>query len=220
MPYPVLLGLKWLKQHNPSVDWARGHLSLSCCGANQDFPVTAFGRGYSLVTPGARSDSPLVGSVGLGQRLNNKPPSAIMKVLAAHRAKAPPPFLNYTSANAGSTASILRPPIRNGLSHAELKSIWSCPPPPTFSSRNKPLHIACVSPQRFRKYAKTQPASLIWYTSNDELEVHINALSLPPSNRVDPEMPPPEPPPFHFDHRTASPGAKDNILVKNSLMKL
>ncbi|GLB39530.1 putative coprinopsis cinerea okayama7 130 [Lyophyllum shimeji] len=216
MPYPVLLGLKWLKQHNPSVDWARGHLSLSCCGANHDFPVTAFGRGYSLVTPGARSDSPLVGSVGLGQRLNNKPPSVIMKVLAAHRAKAPPPFPNYTSANAGSTASILRPPIRNGLSRAELKSIWSCPPPPTFGPRNKPLHIACVSPQRFRKYAKTQPASLIWYTSNDELEVRINALSLPPSSRVDPEMPPPEPPPFHFDHRTASTDAPPAIAATDA----
>ncbi|GLB40088.1 putative DNA RNA polymerase [Lyophyllum shimeji] len=93
-----------------------------------------------------------------------------MKVLAAHCAKAPPPFPNYTSANAGSIASILRPPIRNGLSHAELKSIWSCPPPPIFGPRKKPLHIACVFPQRFRKYAKTQPVSFIWYTSNDELE--------------------------------------------------
>ncbi|GLB42514.1 hypothetical protein LshimejAT787_1105290 [Lyophyllum shimeji] len=291
MPYPVLLGLKWLRQHNPSVNWTRGHLTLSCCGANHDFPVTAFMystraasgsrplippasaglrtspaglrahpagllvpppsdpgfaahrcatsaahyytvftrqgllrlvlfgsplASFVLVTPSARSDTPLVGSVGLGQRLNNKPPSAIMKVLAAHRAKAPPPFPNYTSANAGSIASILRPPIRNGLSRAELKSIWSCPPPPTFGPRNKPLHIACVSPQRFRKYAKTQPVSFIWYTSNDELEVRINALSFPPSDLTDPDLPPPEPPPLPSDFRSRSSDAPPTIAATDA----
>jgi hypothetical protein len=49
MPYPVLLGLDWLKLHNPAIDWARGQLSLSCCGANHDFPVSAFGKGYTSV---------------------------------------------------------------------------------------------------------------------------------------------------------------------------
>ena len=28
MPYPILLSLNWLKQHNPAIDWMRGQLSL------------------------------------------------------------------------------------------------------------------------------------------------------------------------------------------------
>ena len=44
MPYPVLLGLNWLKFHNPAVDWAQGQLSLSCCGESLSIPT--FGKGY------------------------------------------------------------------------------------------------------------------------------------------------------------------------------
>ena len=49
MPYPVLLGLDWLKSHNPAMDWAQGQLSLSCCGKSLSIP--AFGKGYCLVSP-------------------------------------------------------------------------------------------------------------------------------------------------------------------------
>ncbi|CDO76069.1 hypothetical protein BN946_scf184814.g2 [Trametes cinnabarina] len=32
VPYPVILGLDWLERHNPSIDWVRRELELSCCG--------------------------------------------------------------------------------------------------------------------------------------------------------------------------------------------
>ena len=73
MPYLVLLGLDWLRQHNPTVDWARGQLSLSCCGTTHNLSVPAFGKGYSLISPSASSQS--IALVGLGLCLNNlKPP--------------------------------------------------------------------------------------------------------------------------------------------------
>ena len=63
MPYPVLLGLDWLRQHNPAVDWARGQLSLSCCGSPS--LVSAFGKGYSLVIPSAAQSTLSIASVGI-----------------------------------------------------------------------------------------------------------------------------------------------------------
>ncbi|KAB5587599.1 Transposon Tf2-1 polyprotein [Ceratobasidium theobromae] len=31
MPYPVLLSLNWLKTHNPTIDWDKGMITLTCC---------------------------------------------------------------------------------------------------------------------------------------------------------------------------------------------
>lgn len=31
MSYPIILGLDWLKRHNPLIDWKSGTLSLTCC---------------------------------------------------------------------------------------------------------------------------------------------------------------------------------------------
>ncbi|QRV77364.1 Transposon Tf2-1 polyprotein [Ceratobasidium sp. AG-Ba] len=39
MPYPVLLGLDWLKSHNPSIDWVLGSLTLSCCSIPDSSPL-------------------------------------------------------------------------------------------------------------------------------------------------------------------------------------
>ena len=69
MPYPVLLGLDWLRQHNPAVDWAQGQLSLSCCGSSS--LVSAFGKGYGLVIPSAAQSTLSIASVGIGFGLNH-----------------------------------------------------------------------------------------------------------------------------------------------------
>lgn len=38
--YPVILGLDWLRHHNPKIDWAEANLSLDCCGLSRSHPVT------------------------------------------------------------------------------------------------------------------------------------------------------------------------------------
>jgi hypothetical protein len=38
--FPVSLGLDWLRQHNPSIDWADPNLSLLCCNLLSSSPVS------------------------------------------------------------------------------------------------------------------------------------------------------------------------------------
>ncbi|KAG6894677.1 hypothetical protein C0992_005158 [Termitomyces sp. T32_za158] len=194
MPYPVLLGLDWLKQHNPTVDWTRGQLLLSCCGANHDFLVTAFGQGYSPLKPDTHS-TPSIGFLGLGLGLPRMPTSDICKLLDLPNNKKRL-TTSYISTNPNAPASILHPPIWNGISQEELLAIWSTPPPEPdsiYGSKTKPLQIAYCSSNRFQKYAKNQAIFCIWYTMNEELKVRINAISnsLPPDTTI-PVSPPPE----------------------------
>lgn len=44
VPYPVILGLDWLQRHNPSINWTRRQLALSCCGKHHT-SVSALGIG-------------------------------------------------------------------------------------------------------------------------------------------------------------------------------
>ena len=176
MPYPVLLGLNWLKQHNPAIDWARGRLALSCCGADLNSSVSAVGKGYSLPDP---SDSDHISSLALGSRLpspsqNNLPdldhnlapkPEVFASGTFANAPK-PEAFASGPSAIPRLTPSIFQPPIPNGLSQHKLKS-----PLPSLSP---PISVSHVSPERFLKYSKNQHCYCIWYTPNED---HINSLS-------------------------------------------
>jgi len=180
MPFPILFGLDWLKQHNPAIDWARGHLALSCCGANHYFPVSAFGKGYSLASP---SVSTHISAIGLGLRLNNPPPAS-KSMFPDLTPKAPSiseSFTPVTFSNFRVTASIIRPSVSDGLSHADLQAIWLSPlspPNPFYGPPNKPIDIAHVSPERFAKSAKNQDCYCIWYTSNEDLSIRINSITL------------------------------------------
>ena len=69
MPYPVLLGLNWLRQHKPTINWTHGHLSLSCCGSST--LVSAFNKGYGLIIPSATQSTLSPALVGMGFGLNN-----------------------------------------------------------------------------------------------------------------------------------------------------
>ena len=182
MPYPVLLGLNWLKQHNPAIDWARGRLALSCCGADLNSSVSAVGKGYSLPDP---SDSDHLSFLDLGPRLpspsqNNLPDLNHGSNLDHNYAPKPEVFTSGTFANAPkpetfasgpsaiprSIPSISHLPVSNGLSQQEFKSPLLTP--------NSPISVSHVSPQRFLKYSKNQHCYCIWYTPNEN---HINSLS-------------------------------------------
>ena len=97
-------------------------------------------------------------------------------------------------------SSLIKPLVPTGPSRAELKSIWLSPlvpPDILYGPSEKPIDIAIVSHERFKKYAKNQNCYCIWYTSNDKLETRIDAISIdpPPPTTLDSPNPPPEPPP-------------------------
>lgn len=73
--YPVILGLDWLQRHNPSVDWARRQLALTCCGVNPIHPVSVLGTGLGHVPPPTFVSSfhaLSTTSIGLGFGLNSR----------------------------------------------------------------------------------------------------------------------------------------------------
>ncbi|KAG6875340.1 hypothetical protein C0993_009682, partial [Termitomyces sp. T159_Od127] len=121
----------------------------------------------------------------------------------------------YTVADASTIPSILHPPTRNGLSRAELMSIWctSHPPPdPVYGPKNRPLNMDFCSSARFCSYAKNQSISCIWYTSNEELELRINALSMTDSlNDIPSDLPPPEPPPDPLSSHAITSDTKEEV---------
>ena len=54
------------------------------------------------------------------------------------------------------------------------------------------MDIAFVDPEQFHKYVKNLDIGCIWYTTNLNLDVCINLLTVGTYN---PDLPPPEPPP-------------------------
>lgn len=190
MAIPSLLSLDWLQQHNPSIDWAKGQLRLSCCGANHSNPVSAFGRGYSLAHLPPVTTPTRIHSLGLGLRLNDTQiiPSQPDQVIRKNPPRLPP--LDGRLANASINSSVLQPPkYQTGLSRADLRAIWLTSPAPesitldsdiSDNSDTPPVSydIAFIKPMRFKKYAKNKDAALIWYTPNKGVALRINAMGL------------------------------------------
>ena len=60
--FPIILGLDWLRRHNPTIDWARQQLALTCCGPGSTLPKRK-GEENLTGTPAT------ISSLGLGLRL-------------------------------------------------------------------------------------------------------------------------------------------------------
>ena len=113
MPYLVLLGLDWLRQHNHTVNWTCGQLSLSCCGSST--LVSAFGKGYGLIIHSATQSTFSIFSCNnlkIPPMLNN------FKNLQSSKSYPADIFINLQA-----TSFILCSPVPNNLGCAELKAI-------------------------------------------------------------------------------------------------
>ncbi|KAH7917382.1 hypothetical protein BV22DRAFT_1188297 [Leucogyrophana mollusca] len=75
--YPVILGLDWLCQHNPNIDWEDSTLSLECCGLSRTNPIAVVAKGFGLKPAVSRSTLNSVTSVGLGFGLSDATSTAI-----------------------------------------------------------------------------------------------------------------------------------------------
>lgn len=165
MPYPIILGLDWLRKHNPAVDWARGQLSLSCCSFDST-SVPATGTGYCL----ARLASPpthhsTTSFPGLGLHLHCK------SVISPVSLTTPIDSFSYKL----SSATLIAPSLHSQC-HGEPPVVHS----PATPSPSKPrLDISFVTPVRFQKYAKSGGAAVIWYSPNQYVNsARLASLSL------------------------------------------
>lgn len=181
--YPVILGLDWLKRHNPAIDWARKQLTLSCCG---NTTVDTIGRRPGLVLPSPSSISTT--SVGLGSRLNHM--SFVSSHAGSHIATPAPvrypnavptlhAIIDHKSAiGIGSRLTKLFPTIRTLADLPELSSPEIYEPheqntqPEVLSpSVNPPANISFLNTKRFFKQAKGRDVYSFRYYNNRELAV-------------------------------------------------
>lgn len=156
MPYPVILGLDWLRKHNPSVGWARGQLALSCCGTDYTL-VPAVGTGLhptqSAPLPPALCST--TSFAGLGLRLSCK------VVISPTSLSMPIDLPTYKVPLAAKPLMTLLP----GHCQDEIP--------------DSKLNVAFVSSTRFWKYAKSGEASVIWYSPNYHVgSARLASLSL------------------------------------------
>lgn len=200
--FPVILGLDWLRRHNPSIDWARNCLALSCCGANPSYPVSALGKGFGLahVSPlVSSSQSCSATSVGLGLGLNGRTlvpshPDAIARsdrVSGLHA-------LSYLSTV---TSSPLAPYPSSSIGSGQtgtFSSLWkSLSSTSTDSMSPRPsLNIAVVNSMRFRKYARNNESALLWYHPVGTPGYQIASARLHAPSPDPPVPVPPDPPDY------------------------
>lgn len=172
--YPVILGLDWLRRHNPAVDWVTTQLSFSCC--NLSTPMSVFGLGSGLLrnTSVPRAS---VASVGIGFGLSftrprlvpDPAPVTVTPTSARCDRPLPTPSLG-TYPSIGTPPSLVNPvQMSAGSGLPGLMKAWVTPSPP--------LCIKILSKSRFRKFAKNQRISAIKFTPGSDGNASVEIIS-------------------------------------------
>lgn len=168
VPFPVILGLDWLKHHNPRIDWLNPDLELSCCNLSPHKPVlVSHAKGFGLERTTTPSQSLAATAVGLGfglsgSSLAHSRPSLLTPSnhLASDEDPLPPDigitdtkskpttlFLGHLAQWAGYGPTVI-PLLRSRL--RRLPNL-------------KPISISCVNAKQFAKLSKTTSVSLICF---------------------------------------------------------
>lgn len=151
--YPIILGLDWLRRHNPDIDWENIDLSLSCCNLTRNSPVTVSAKGFGLMRPqGPTYLNSIATTVGLGFGLNGS--------TLVPRPSTPPLTSDRSANDSISTPTTPSNPFASSfLSWAGFGRPKSGPLPLPLP-KCKP-DVAVVNPRRFLKYSKSSPVALI-----------------------------------------------------------
>lgn len=154
-PYPIILGLDWLQQHNPNIDWKTGKMKLKCCNIKYHTVVSSFGSSYDLDSNPIPPNS-TVSAVGLGLRLNDSrsTPSPWMAPIFSKSA--------HSHTKPGIRLATETPPSTIDPE----PDIDDISPPPSRKpghSQTKPLLHSFCNLSRFKKYAKHQPVGVLNY---------------------------------------------------------
>lgn len=171
--FPVILGLDWLRVHNPAIDWTDPSISLSCCNLTPLRPVCIRPKGFGVVgaKPLATYRACSVTSVGLGLGLHPRLASPLPPA-ATNQPVPPPPkssFLSFLSKSGNGSG---RDPLANPLT----------PPPPKISI----CSLAC-----FTKYARNQHVGILnFYPLGSPIYVAATSSSL--ADDISEPPPPPD----------------------------
>lgn len=180
--YPVILGLDWLRRHNPHVDWERTDLTLSCCNLVRSSPVTVSARGFGLPrSPILTSLNAFATSVGLGFGLNG---SSLLTRFPPLASTQPPASSHERPANASFFHSPFVSSFMSWTGYGRSTSSDSSSPPP------RAPDVAVVNPRRFLKYSKSSPIALIRFHPTGSPSYKLASMassSAAPDTDIDPE---------------------------------
>jgi hypothetical protein len=172
--YPVILGLDWLRKHNPAINWSEMSLSLDCCGLTRSQPVRTVAQGFGLPRPipVTSLNSSSVTAIGLGLGLAGTSLSLNVHTPDSSRSpgKSTPIKTSEQLAIASDTAHkkekfLLPSPLThspsfssqiaglNGFGRAIISSSLSLPSPIP--------RIKTMDAKSFAKYSRTEQISLI-----------------------------------------------------------
>jgi len=187
--YPVILGLDWLRAHNPNIDWEESNLTLNCCGLTRSHPVTVSARGSGLFAKPSSSTLNSSFIVGLGFGLSDANSSATKFIspptFKSKSADLPPPVPDPPPIS-------ISPPQNSKLSYLSSFSPWN-----GFGHSSPPLHpppnIKLVGLRRFTKCLKSNPNSFSYIRFLPTgSPAYLRATSpAPHSDDVDSQVPPP-----------------------------
>jgi hypothetical protein len=92
--YPIILGLDWLHQHNPNIDWEDSTLSFKCCGLTRMNPIIVMAKGFGLKLKLLPSRLNVLAAVGIGFGLSDAASHSahILLPMAASGVESPAPI--------------------------------------------------------------------------------------------------------------------------------
>ena len=186
--YPVILGLDWLRQHNPSIDWAEMNLSLDCCGLSRTHPVTVSAKGSGLKPTLSKPALNSTSMLGLGFGLSGPTIFA-----SSHISGSSAPMSADTSQTSDPSPPI--PPMKTSFLSSLVRWTGYGHSTPTLDPSPSPPDIKFIGPSRFKKYAKSNPDSIcILRFSPSTTPISVNSISTPSFDDID-DIDPLEAPP-------------------------
>lgn len=179
--YPLILGLDWLRKHNPNIDWEDINLSLACCNLKRSSPVPVVAKGFGLSklpSPSSSLNALAPTAVGLGLGLN-------YGTLVSPRSslpRSPPSMTTPTSENRAPSA--LDPSTTPRPSYFASLPGWTglgrSTHAPTTLDPTGPPTVSVLNPHRFAKYAKATPVAVLRFNPSPTTIAATSSTS--PSN--------------------------------------
>jgi len=151
--YPVILGLDWLRRHNPNIDWEDSTLSLKCCGLTRTNPVVVTAKGYGLAPKLLPSTHNVSAAVGIGFGLSDA---------VSHSAR-----ILLPSVESGVNSPAPAPETNPGPPHPKPSFLASFMSWSGYGRSNplttpsKPPNIRVISAKKFTKVARSNPDEVI-----------------------------------------------------------
>jgi hypothetical protein len=181
--YPIILGLDWLRQHNPNIDWESSTLSLECCGLTRSNPVVVSAKGFGLKPKLLPSKLNASAVVGIGFGLSDAASHSASILSPTTAVDAEPPTPDSEPAKPRPTPSFLASLMSWGSSG---RPNPLTPP----SAASAAPNIRFISAKKFAKTARSNPdeSCLLCYHSPSS-PAYIRSTTSSSIDSIDDEIP-------------------------------